>query len=84
MNVLLAHLNLEPIFYGFIVAVGLLVVAYHVFTFKIGAVIVDIAVFVLVFWMHGGTLTGGMAAAVAALICGVLVPAFIKRMSRRR
>ena len=79
MGVFLSHIDLQPLFYGIIIAIGLMVVAYHIFTFKIGAVIIDIAVFCLVFWMHGGTLTGGMAAAVAALICGLIIPPFIRR-----
>ena len=84
MGVFLSHIDLQPLFYGFIVAVGLMVVAYHIFTFKIMAVMVDIAVFILVFWMHGGTLTGGMAAAVAALICGLVIPPIIRHFLRSK
>lgn len=80
MGVFLSHIDLQPLFYGFIITVGLIVVAYHIFTFKIMAVLVDIAVFVLVFWMHGGTLTGGMAAAVAALLAGLIIPPLIRRL----
>lgn len=84
MNLFLSHVNLEPLFYGVIVAIGLMVVAYHLFSGRFGAVIVDLAVFILVFWMHGGTLTGGMAAAVAALVCGLFIPPFVRYLLSRK
>lgn len=84
MGVFLSHIDLQPLFYGFIIVIGLMVVAVHIFTFKLMAVVVDITVFCLVFWMHGGTLTGGMAAAVAALLAGLFIPPIIRYLLNRK
>lgn len=84
MNVLLSHIDLNPLFYGVLVAIGIMIVGFHLGRGKIGAVITDIAIFTLVFWLHKGSLTGGMAATVAALICGVLLPPMIVFLINRR
>jgi len=78
MNVLLSHVDLQPLFYGVIIIIGILVVISHVMLGKFGAVVLDISLFILVFWMHGGSMNGGMAAAVAALIGSMAIPGLIK------
>ncbi len=42
---------------------------------------VEVAVFYIVFSMHKGTLTGGMSAAVCALIVGLLFKRFVRWFS---
>lgn len=82
MGVLLSHIGLEPIIYGIIVALGLIV---WTVKFKMGQWLslgVDIGVFWLVFSLHGGTMTGGMAAAMASLICGLILPLMFRKRAR--
>jgi hypothetical protein len=84
MNVLLSHIDLQPLFYGVIIILGIAMVIIHFIHGKIGAVILDLTIFILVFWMHGGTMTGGMAAAVAALLGGIILPPIIRHLISRR
>ncbi len=79
MNAFLAHLGLEPIVYGVVIFAGLALMWWKLTTGRWLALTVDIAVFVLVFKMHGGTMAGGMAAAVAALLAGMIFPLFLRR-----
>lgn len=39
---------------------------------------IEVSVFTLVFVLHGGSMTGGMAAAVAALLAGTILPRTIR------
>lgn len=75
----IGHAGLEPLIYGIIIAFGVLIVIAKLRWGMYFGAVVDVAVFVLVFSMHGGTLKGGMGAAVAALICGFVVPIFFRR-----
>lgn len=84
MGVFLSHVDMMPIFYGVIVILGIAVVIVHLCTMQFLAAVLDIVIFITVFKMHGGTMTGGMAAAVAALIGGVMLPPIIKWLLRRR
>jgi len=79
MNAFLAHLGLEPLIYGVIVFLGLTLMWWKLTTGRWLSLAVDAGVFYLVFAMHGGTMAGGMAAAVAALLAGVFFPLFIRR-----
>lgn len=74
MNVLLSHIDWGPMVYGFVMFIGLLI---WVIKFKAGhwfSLIIDIAVFTLVFKLHGGTLAGGFSAMIAALLAGLFFP----------
>lgn len=79
MGVILSHIGLEPIIYGIIVALGLIVWTVKFKTGQWLSLIIDIGVFWLVFSLHGGTMTGGMAAAIASLICGLTLPLMLRR-----
>jgi hypothetical protein len=79
MAVILSHIGIEPILYGLLIAFGLLIM---VVKFKRGnwlSLGIDIAVFWLVFSLHGGTMTGGIAATIAAMICGLTFPLLLRR-----
>ena len=76
MNLLLSHVGLEPFIYGIIVFLGLAIMWWKLMTLQIVGLTIDIGVFALVFWLHGGTLQGGMSAAVAALLAGIFFPLF--------
>lgn len=70
----IGHIDVAPILYGVIIFLGIWSMWHKLRTGKILAFCVEIGVFWLVFAMHGGSMTGGMAAAVAALIAGTILP----------
>jgi len=78
MNVFLSHLDLQPLFYGIVIILGIAVVILDIVRGKLLAATLGVGIFTLVFWMHGGTLTGGMSAAVAALIGSMFLPGIIR------
>ena len=84
MSMTLLHGSFEPLIYGVIIILGLMVLVAKFIMGWWQSFILDIAIFAAVFWMHGGTMTGGMAAAVAALLGGLILPPFIKGMSAIR
>lgn len=79
MNITLLHGGLEPLVYGVVIFLGLALMWWKLTTGRWLALTVDIAVFWLVFQMHGGTMAGGMAAAIAALLAGLVFPLFLRR-----
>lgn len=81
MNVLLGHLDFAPILYGLVMFLGLLVMEWKLTTGRWLGLIVDIAVFALVFKLHGGTMAGGFSAMVAALLAGLFFPILLGRRS---
>ena len=78
MNAFLAHIGLEPLVYGVIVFLGLALMWWKLTTGRWLGLTIDVAVFWLVFQMHGGSMTGGMAAAVSALLAGLIFPLFLR------
>jgi hypothetical protein len=78
MNLLLSHFGLEPLVYGVIVFLGLALMWWKLITLHLVSLAIDIVVFIAVFSMHGGTLQGGMAAAVAALLAGIFFPLVLR------
>ena len=79
MNAFLAHLGLEPLIYGIVIFIGLLVMVWKFTTGRFLSLGIDVAVFWLVFSLHGGTMAGGMAAAIAALLAGLFFPLLLRR-----
>ncbi len=77
----LFHAGMEPVFYGLLVFLGLMLMYWKLITFRWFSLTIDIFVFWLVFSLHGGTLAGGMAAAVAALLAGIFFPLFFRSRS---
>jgi hypothetical protein len=82
MNVLLAHLGFEPVFYGIVLALGFTILYIKWTLGWIKSFILDIVMFSIVFYLHGGSMTGGMAAAVCALVLSITFP-LIPRLFRR-
>ena len=70
----LLHGSFEPIIYGLVIFAGLLSMWYKIVKGHIASFIIELVVFVVVFKLHGGTMAGGFAATVAALIAGVVIP----------
>jgi hypothetical protein len=75
MNALaLIHGSLEPLVYGLVIFLGILSMFYKLINFQVIEFFIEIGIFWLVFKLHGGTMTGGFAATIAALLCGYILP----------
>lgn len=81
MNAFLGHIDMAPVFYGVILAVGIFSMLRKLLRLELITFSVEVFIFYLVFSMHKGTLTGGMSAAVCALIVGLLFKRFVRWFS---
>lgn len=79
MNVLLGHIDFAPLMYGLVMFLGLMVMWWKLTHGRWQGLMIDIGVFVLVFKLHGGTMQGGFAAMVAALLAGLVFPMMLRR-----
>lgn len=77
----LGHLDVMPLFYGVIMFIGVWSMWRKLLTAQFVALGIEIGVFVLVFTLHGGTLAGGFAAMIAALLAGFFLPRSLRRKS---
>ncbi|MDR2880855.1 MAG: hypothetical protein LBV29_02995 [Azoarcus sp.] len=66
----LTHLDAMPVIYGVIMFLGLWSMWHKLVTLNIRGFIIEASVFTLVFWLHGGSMTGGFTAMIAALLFG--------------
>jgi hypothetical protein len=73
-------MDLMPIFYGIIMFVGLGIMLFKLLTGSWMSLAVDVLVFGLVFKLHGGTMSGGFAAMICALLAGLFFPLMIRKM----
>ena len=78
----LLHGSFEPLFYGLIIFLGIFSMWYKVTHAKYAAFVIELVVFIIVFKLHGGTMAGGFAATVAALLAGVIMPMCLGRRSK--
>lgn len=81
MNAFLSHIDLMPIAYGFIIFIGLAAMWHKLIHGKWLALAIELTVFILVFKLHGGSMAGGFAASIAALLAGAIMPAMFRRRS---
>ncbi|MCL4682502.1 MAG: hypothetical protein KJZ92_14690 [Rhodocyclaceae bacterium] len=79
MNVLLGHIDFAPLMYGLVMFLGLMVMWWKLTHGRWLGLMIDIGVFALVFKLHGGTMQGGFAAMVAALLAGLVFPMMLRR-----
>ncbi len=70
----LGHIDMMPLIAGCIYALGMWSVWHKWLNGRYLGAIVELAVFFVLFKMHGSTLTGGTGATIAALIVGSLFP----------
>lgn len=70
----LGHIDVGPLLYGVVIFLGLYSMWWKLTHGRLLGFIVELTVFILVFKLHGGTMAGGFAATVAALIAGVVIP----------
>lgn len=79
MNVLLSHLDLGPVLYGLLMFAGLLIMFWKFNTGRWLSLAIDAGVFWLVFSLHGGSMAGGFAAMICALLAGLFIPFMLRR-----
>ena len=75
----LFHGSFEPIIYGVVIFLGLYSMWYKISRGKFLAFVAEVFVFILVFKLHGGTMAGGFAATIAALLSGLIIPMTLNR-----
>lgn len=73
-----SHIDAAPLFYGVLLAIGVFSMLHKVKTSQWLTLAVEIFTFYVVFSMHKGTLTGGMSAAICALIVGLAFKRFMR------
>jgi len=74
----LAHFDIAPLFYGVVIFIGILSMFIKLMHFRIGAFAIELTVFILVFKLHGGSMAGGFAATIAALLAGFILPRLLR------
>jgi hypothetical protein len=79
MGIALSHVDMGPLLYGIVMFIGLAITFYKFTRGKLLAVAIDIAVFWLVFSLHGHSMTGGFAAMICALLAGTFFPMMLRR-----
>ena len=75
----LLHGSLEPLLYGLIIFLGLWSMVHKATHGKYLAFVIEVAVFWLVFELHSGTMVGGFAATIAALLAGLIFPTLLPK-----
>jgi hypothetical protein len=75
----ITHIDLAPVIYGFAVFLGLYITVWKFSKGKWLSMICDVIVFYVVFSMHNHSTTGGLVAAIAAMLAGLFFPSLIKR-----
>jgi len=66
----LGHIDMMPLAYGIIMFLGVWSMWAKLTSGRLLSFAIELGVFVLLFKLHGGTMAGGFAAMVAALIAG--------------
>lgn len=74
MGIGLAHIDITPLFYGVVMFAGLWSMYHKLVRGRYFGLAVEVAVFALVFNLHGGTMAGGFAAMTCALLAGSIFP----------
>jgi hypothetical protein len=75
----LAHIDAMPMVYGVVIFMGLWSMWVKLVNGAFIALTIEVAIFWLVFSLHGGSMAGGFAAAIAALLAGTIFPRMLKR-----
>jgi hypothetical protein len=75
----LAHIDAMPMVYGVVIFIGLWSMWAKLVNGAFIALTIEVSIFWLVFSLHGGSMAGGFAAAIAALLAGNIFPRMLKR-----
>jgi hypothetical protein len=70
----LGHIDALPFLAGLVYALGLWSMWHKWLNRRYAGALIELAVFVVLFRMHGNTMTGGVGATIAALIVGSFFP----------
>ena len=73
MGAFLSHIDLMPLLYGIIMFLGVWSMWHKLTTGRILGFMVEAGIFGLLFSLHGGTMAGGFAAMIAALLAGRVI-----------
>jgi hypothetical protein len=73
MNAFLAHIDIMPLIYGVVIFFGIYSMWWKLRRLKLFSFCIEVGIFILVFSLHGGTMTGGFSATVAALLAGIFM-----------
>lgn len=73
------HIDALPFIYGVMIALNLIIFIVKLKKGMLLSAAIDGAVFWGVFQMHGGTMTGSLAALIAATIASLIVPVILRR-----
>lgn len=63
-------IDATPLFYGIVMFIGFWSMWHKLTNWRVLGFILEAGIFYLVFTLHGGTMAGGFAAMICALICG--------------
>jgi hypothetical protein len=78
----LGHLDFGPLAYGIVMFMGIASMYLKLVNGRIVDLITEVGIFSLVFWLHGGTMAGGFAAMVCALLAGFIFPIYRRKHAR--
>lgn len=70
----IGHMDMTPLFYGVVMFLGIWSMWAKLVGGRLFAFVIELSVFILVFKLHGGSMAGGFAAMIAALIAGWVLP----------
>ena len=73
MTALLGHMDFMPLVYGIIMFIGIWSMYSKLINGQWFRLFIELSVFTLVFVLHGGTMTGGFSAMIAALLAGIFL-----------
>lgn len=79
----IVHASMEPIIYSFVITYGLCSMAKKVQQKRYFAFIVEVAIFALIFMLHGHSVTGGFASTIASLIAGNIIAKMLEPVFNR-
>jgi len=74
----LGHLDIGPLIYGVVIFLGIMSMFSRLIKLQLMSFVIEVSVFVLVFKLHGGTMQGGFAATIAALLAGRILPKMVR------
>ena len=74
----LGHMDVGPLFYGVVIFIGLWSVFNKLVKLRLLAFTIEVTVWWIVFSLHGGTMAGGFAATIAALLAGFILPRMVR------
>lgn len=78
------HVDALPFIYGLMIALNLIILVVKIKKHKWFSVVIDCAVFYGIFSMHGGSMTGSLAALIAATVTSLALPLMFRGKTKAR